>query len=51
VKKSATVSKLAELDKEHNFYSWSVQSTLAPMMVSRASGMHVYDMEDNEYLD
>lgn len=51
VKKSATVSKLAKLDKEHNFYSWSVQSTLAPMMVSRASGMHVYDMEDTEYLD
>ncbi len=48
---SASVSELKELDKEHNFYSWSVQSTLAPMMVSRSSGMHVYDMEDNEYLD
>ena len=48
---SASASELKNLDREHNFYSWSVQSTLSPMMVSHASGMHLYDMEGREYLD
>ena len=48
---SASASELKNLDREHNFYSWSVQSTLSPMMISHASGMHLYDMEGREYLD
>jgi len=51
VKKTVSAAELKHLDKEHNFYSWSVQSTVSPMMVSSASGMHLYDMEGVEYLD
>ncbi len=47
----ASTSELKTLDKAHNFYSWSVQSAIAPMMVSHASGMHVYDTDGNAYLD
>ena len=48
---NASTSELKTLDKAHNFYSWSVQSAIAPMMVSHASGMHVYDTDGNAYLD
>jgi len=44
-------SELKALDRAHNFYSWSVQSAISPMMVSHASGMYVYDMDGREYLD
>ena len=42
---------LKALDRAHNFYSWSVQSAIAPMMVERAEGMFVYDTDGKEYLD
>jgi len=46
-----STEQLKSLDKAHNFYSWSVQSAIAPMMVSHASGMYVYDSEGKKYLD
>ena len=46
-----TPEELKNLDRQHNFYSWSVQGTLAPMMVSHAQGMHVYDIDGKEFLD
>jgi taurine--2-oxoglutarate transaminase len=46
-----TPEELKTLDRQHNFYSWSVQGTLAPMMVSHAQGMHVYDIDGKEFLD
>jgi taurine--2-oxoglutarate transaminase len=46
-----TPEELKALDRRHNFYSWSVQGALAPMMVSHAHGMHVYDIDGKEYLD
>jgi taurine---2-oxoglutarate transaminase len=48
---SVSTGELNELDRAHNFYSWSVQSAVSPMMVSHATGMYVYDMEGTEYLD
>ena len=48
---SKDTAELKKLDKAHNFYSWSVQGTVAPMMVSHATGMYVYDTEGTEYLD
>jgi len=47
----SSTSELKELDRAHNFYSWSVQSAVSPMMISHASGMYVYDTDGNEYLD
>ena len=43
--------ELKQLDSAHNFYSWSIQSAISPMVVSHASGMYVWDMEGNKYLD
>ena len=48
---SKDTAELKKLDKAHNFYSWSVQGTVAQMMVSHAKGMYVYDTEGTEYLD
>jgi len=42
---------LKSLDRAHNFYSWSIQGAISPMLVSRADGMYVYDAEGEEYLD
>jgi len=47
----ASTSELKTLDKAHNFYSWSVQSAVSPMMVSHAKGMYVFDTDGNKYLD
>jgi len=46
-----TTPDLKALDRAHNFYSWSVQSAIAPIMVERAEGMFVYDVDGTEYLD
>jgi taurine---2-oxoglutarate transaminase len=51
VAESVSTSELKELDRAHNFYSWSVQSALSPMMVSHAQGMYVWDVDGNKYLD
>jgi len=51
VTSQASTSELKSLDKAHNFYSWSVQSAISPMMVSHASGMYVYDSDGKKYLD
>ena len=48
---SVSTSELKDLDRAHNFYSWSVQSAIAPMMVSHAKGMYVWDIDGKEYLD
>ena len=44
-------AELKALDRAHNFYSWSIQGTVAPMMVDHAEGMYVYDTEGEKYLD
>jgi len=51
VAKSISKPKHGNEEKTHNLYSWSVQSTIAPMMVSHAQGMHVYDTAGVAYLD
>jgi taurine---2-oxoglutarate transaminase len=51
VTSKASTSELKSLDKAHNFYSWSVQSAISPMMVSHASGMYVFDSDGKKYLD
>ena len=48
---STSKKEASHLEKTHNLYSWSVQSKIAPMMVSHANGMHVYDTDGVEYLD
>ena len=50
-KENFSAKKWKELDRSFNFYSWSAQGALSPMMVSHAHGMTVVDIEGNEYLD
>ncbi len=40
-----------ELDRRHVFHSWSAQAKLDPMVVTKASGSHVWDGAGNRYLD
>ncbi|MDE8649897.1 aspartate aminotransferase family protein [Rhodococcus qingshengii] len=39
------------LDRQHVFHSWSAQETLDPMVIVRAEGSHVWDGDENRYLD
>ncbi|MDA8901114.1 aminotransferase class III-fold pyridoxal phosphate-dependent enzyme, partial [Pontimonas sp.] len=50
-KENFSAERWKELDRSFNFYSWSAQGALSPMMVSHAHGMTVVDIEGNEYLD
>ena len=47
----SSTSRAYELDRRHVFHSWSAQATLDPMVVTRAEGRHVWDDQDNRYLD
>ena len=40
-----------ELDRAHVFHSWSAQSLISPMVVTRAEGSYVWDGDDKRYLD
>jgi taurine--2-oxoglutarate transaminase len=46
-----STARTYELDRKHVFHSWSAQATLDPMVVTRAEGRHVWDDQDNRYLD
>ena len=47
----ASGTRTYELDRAHVFHSWSAQSLISPMVVTRAEGCHVWDHEGNRYLD
>ncbi len=40
-----------ELDRAHVFHSWSAQSEITPMVITRAEGVHVWDGAGKRYLD
>jgi taurine---2-oxoglutarate transaminase len=40
-----------ELDRAHVFHSWSAQSLITPMVVTRAEGSYVWDGDGKRYLD
>ena len=43
--------RIAELDREHVFYSWSVQGQIKPLLIERSEGVHLWDADGNRYLD
>ena len=47
----AAGARTYELDRAHVFHSWSAQSLISPMVISRAEGCHVWDHEGKRYLD
>lgn len=40
-----------ELDRRHVFHSWSAQSLIDPMVITRSEGAYVWDGDGNRYLD
>ena len=47
----AQAQRIAELDREHVFYSWSVQGQIKPLLIERGEGVHLWDADGNRYLD
>ncbi|KQT93541.1 hypothetical protein ASG49_00565 [Marmoricola sp. Leaf446] len=44
-------AQTSELDRRHVFHSWSAQASLAPMVITKAQGSHVWDGEGHRLLD
>ena len=43
--------KIIELNRRYTFFSWSVQSTVAPLAVVEAKGCYFWDADGKRYLD
>lgn len=43
--------EILSLSKEHVFYTWSAQARVNPIAVTRAQGVHFWDVNDKRYLD
>src|SRR5688572_12911413 len=43
--------EILPLTKEHVFFTWSAQSRVNPIVVTRAKGVHFWDAGDKQYLD
>jgi taurine--2-oxoglutarate transaminase len=43
--------EILSLSKEHVFYTWSAQTKVNPIAVSRAKGVYFWDLNDKRYLD
>ncbi|AXB41402.1 aspartate aminotransferase family protein [Amycolatopsis albispora] len=48
---SPEAARTYELDRRHVFHSWSAQSTVDPMVITRAEGCYVWDGAGNRLLD
>jgi taurine--2-oxoglutarate transaminase len=46
-----SAKETADLCREYTFFSWSVQSKVNPIPVSRAEGVYFWDMDGKRYLD
>ena len=44
-------SEIINLTKQHNFWTWSDQSTVNPIAVDRAEGVYFWDVDGKRYLD
>ena len=47
----AKCNEIVELNRRHTFFSWSVQSSVAPLAVVEAKGCHFWDADGERYLD
>ena len=46
-----TAAEIAQLSKEFTFFSWSVQSQVNPIPVTKADGVYFWDADGKRYLD
>jgi taurine---2-oxoglutarate transaminase len=43
--------ELAQMNREYTFFSWSVQSAVNPIPMTRAEGVYFWDADGNRYID
>ncbi|PKO03274.1 MAG: aspartate aminotransferase family protein [Chloroflexi bacterium HGW-Chloroflexi-5] len=43
--------EILPLSMEHNFWTWSAQSKVNPIVIKRAKGVYFWDVQDKRYLD
>jgi taurine--2-oxoglutarate transaminase len=46
-----TAEEITQLSKEYTFFSWSVQSQVNPIPVTKADGVYFWDADGKRYLD
>jgi taurine--2-oxoglutarate transaminase len=46
-----TAEEIVQLSKEYTFFSWSVQSQVNPIPVTKAEGVYFWDADGKRYLD
>jgi taurine--2-oxoglutarate transaminase len=49
--KSMNLSDIKRYDKEYVVHSWSVQSALDPLVITRTQGVNMWDENGKRYLD
>jgi taurine--2-oxoglutarate transaminase len=42
---------IVRLSKEHTFFSWSIQSQVNPILITKADGVYFWDSDGKRYLD
>jgi taurine--2-oxoglutarate transaminase len=51
VSKRLSAEEMVALNRKHVFFSWSVQSALAPITAERAEGIFFWDVDGKRYFD
>jgi len=49
--KAMSAEEIVHLNREYSLFSWSVQSTLQPIPMTRAEGVYFWDADGKRYLD
>jgi taurine--2-oxoglutarate transaminase len=50
-KRTLTAQEIVELNREYTFFSWSVQSTINPIPMTKAEGVYFWDANGKRYID
>jgi taurine--2-oxoglutarate transaminase len=50
-KTSLTAQEIVQLNRQFTFFSWSVQSAVNPIPVTRAEGIYFWDADGKRYID
>jgi len=51
VKNAINAQEIVDMNKEFTFFSWSVQSAINPIPISRAEGVYFWDADGRRYID
>jgi taurine---2-oxoglutarate transaminase len=51
IRESLTRDQIIQQSKDHSYFTWSVQETVAPLVIDKAQGIYVWDMDGTRYTD